>query len=263
MAEKVEAPEARIVQRLTKGDPRRQVIIGAVASPIVVGIVHLLMLVFLEFEAGISVIPSLLSSPESWIPEIAIWLATLSYAAVGLVFGLRIGPATQVHAFRAIGSAIIAAAFFDAGFRMLGASLSTYGLLIVSFGVALSLLVQSYGVRTTQKRMGRALQNGSLAKYFDTKQWTWVLRDQLVFEIDDEDQRTNALASILSRLHWLAPAVGMYIARNTADGQTLLIFGGVFAFVGLILAGGFAREVGVVLQLRDWGREAGRPIQLK
>lgn len=262
MAEKVEAPEARIVQRLTNGDPRRQVVIGALASPIVVGIVHLLMVVFLQFEAGILVIPSLPSSPESWIAEIAIWLATLSYALIGLVFGSRIRLAQQVHAFRAVGSVIIAVAFFDAGFRMLAASLSSFGLLVVMVGVAVSLLAQTYGIRTTRDRMERALQTGSLAKYFDTKQWTWNLRDQLVFEIDDEDQRTNALASILSRLHWLAPAVGMYIARNTAGAQTLLIFGGVFAFVGLILSGGFARELGVVLQLRDWGRAAGKPIRL-
>lgn len=263
MTGQAETSEARVIRKLTGGDPKRQVFVGALAIPVPVGIIGLLMLVFLEFEASGAGFSSLLSAPRNWIPEFAIWALTLAYTAVGVMVAMRLNLATQVHSFRAVGSAIMAAALFDAGFRMLANSLTGSGLLFVATGVLLSLLTQAYGIRSVRTRMERALNKGSLGYYLDRREWTWDLQKSFAFEIDEEDRQANKLASRISKLHWLAPAIGLFIARTTAGDQTLLVFGAMYAFIGLILSGGFMRELGVVLQLREWGREAGRPIQLK
>jgi hypothetical protein len=263
MTRSSEIPEAKIIRRLTRGDPKRGIVWGALLLPLPVGIVSVLMLGMLELLGnGTSAFASIASEPLKWTPELVIWALTVIYAIAGITVGRKVTQAAHLHSFRAVAHLLLTLTFFDAGSRFLTATVDPIGLLIVGGGLALSILALLSIPSSTKARLSKSRERGSIYRYLNLQDWSWTIRAPFEPRIDAEDREATSLASRLTRLHWLAPAAGTYLARSLADDQTLLVFGVVFLFIALIGANGLMREIGITLQLRDWGYEAGKPIRL-
>lgn len=259
-----ETKEQRILRQLTKDLARRSLTIIAISLPIYILFLGFIQVELLNSSAG-SLYSQQINDPLRWLPEFTIGFGVILNAIAGLTVVKFIRRAVTYYRLYMISVILIIAIFLDGGLRLSFTGLGQDGKYWILAGYIIGLLALSVVIGQTRAKMVVARKNGWLRPNFHEGNWTWHLSAVQRVDLDPPEEvreKKNILKKI-NKLHWIAPAVGMYLARNFSEEKVNLFFGLIFIFISLILTHGLFTDFGIVQQLRAWEVEKGKPLLLR
>ena len=248
----------RLFARITGVRPHRALALTGVSLLFVSVVIGFLTFMLLSITGpGFS---DLLRDPKAWIPELTIGGAVLAYTLFTLVLGRSIRKSTQYQAVRSLAIPLASMWALDLGFRLADRGLEGKAIGFLLGGCLLSLLAMSAVPSQTRKALHEARKKRKLKSMLDEDNWTWY--SSVARNPHATQSNRNGIWKFIYNLHWLAPAAGMYMARNLAMDTVSAIAGLLRIMPGLIAANASFKDIGLLMALRDWENEAGRSLRL-
>lgn len=248
----------RLYSRITGDRPHRALGLAGVSLVFVyVGMGFLTFMLLGITGPGFS---DFLGEPKGWIPELIIGGAVVAYSLFILVIGGRLRKSIQYQAVRGLAIPLFSFTALDLGFRLADRGLEANAMVFLLGGCLLSILAMSNVPGQTRRALHEARRKRKLKSMLDETNWTWyssVIRNPHIIQ-----SNRSGVWRFLYNLHWLAPAAGMYLARNFAMDVVSAIAGLLWIMPGLIAANASFKEFGLLMALRDWEKESGRSLRL-
>ena len=215
--------------------------------------------------SGIDIRDSFRNDPVRWIPEYVIAIGVTINTIAGLIVTRFITRAVWYYRFRMASGILMIVILFNIGLRLSFAGLDQGGKYWILAGCMVSLLALSTVPGQTRVKMVNAREHGWLRSNLDEKHWTWhastVHRERLDSPIKMKEKEN--LLNKINKLHWLAPALGIYLARNFAQDKVTVFFVFVSIVISLMGIQVVLSDLGIVQQLLIWEKDTGKPLLLR
>lgn len=166
------------------------------------------------------------------------------------------------HLVRIWGVLALGVLLLVAAVRLLGAMGGSTVTLILVASIISDVVLQAPRVRDTKNSLLKAHKDGKLESFLSTESWTWngALYSDVKLALGQEEE--SSLSPVLRRLHWFAPAIGIFFARYFGAPLSTLLVGTIFMIGAVVVFRRTMKEIGKLLFLRAVEMDSERELLL-